>query len=183
MTVYCDSLEGMWGPITDPGIFQFTKRIAAEISGINVDGSPVRDYAVNDVVARIIARPAGSINLLVGTSLGCNNLPVIAAYVHMQNPKITIHGMWGFQASMYGAKAQDGTDYVGIPPNVLFAHLTRSDTIIPVPGIGAYSWIKAPGNVTTGLVIDTVDDVHPGDGNVVVQDSYLAEMRRVINAA
>jgi hypothetical protein len=88
--------------------------------------------------------------------------------------------MWGFQASMYGAKAQDGTDYTGIPPNVLFAHLTRSDTFVPVPGIGAYSWIRAPGNSVTNLYIDTVDDVHPGDGDVTVQDKYLDEMKRVI---
>jgi hypothetical protein len=94
----------------------------------------------------------------------------------LRNPKHVIQGIWGFQASEYGAKD-------GIPPNVLFAQLTSSDNPIPFPRLGSYRWVKATGNTVTNLYLNTVNDPHPGDGNVAVQNKYLAEMRRVIAAA
>jgi len=180
MAVHGFYLYGMWGPITDPGARVMTQRMGSELGPINMHGSPYRDYDVNTIVAEIMALPPGDIVLVAGTSLGSNNAPVVGAYVYLQNRSRIIHGLWGFQASNYGEHAGATPSYPGLTPNCLFAHLTRSDTIDPVPGIGAYSWVKAPGNTTTNLYIDTVDDVHPGDGNTTVQDKYLAEMRRVI---
>lgn len=182
MTVHGFWMYGMWGPITDPGARVMTDRMASELGPINMHGSPYRDYDVNTIVGIILSLPDSDVALVGGTSLGSNNGPVVGAYVALQNIKRIIHGLWGFQASDYGAKAGDPS-YPGLTSNVLFAHLTRSDTIIPVPGIGAYSWVKATGNTTTNLYIDTVDDVHPGDGNTSIQDKYLAEMKRVIATA
>lgn len=181
MTAYCWSLEGMWGPVTDPGIFRFTRRVAAE-DFVNVDGSPYRDFDVNKVVDLILAKPVGSPILLTGTSLGCNNLPIVAAYLYMKDPSRIIHGMWGFQASIWGAKAIDGTDYHGIPPNVLFAHLTSSDNPVNA-GLGAYRWVKTADNNVTDLVLDRNWDLHPGDGDVETQNQYLREMREAIKRA
>ena len=182
MKAYAFWLYGMWGPITDPGSCQMSERIADE-TGADIGGSPYRDYDVNTIVAAILALPPEAPVIVGGTSLGSNNTPVVAAYVLAQQPKRIIHGIWGFQASLYGAKGGIETYYPGITKNVLFAHLTSSDNPIPLPGLGAYRWIKAPGNTVTNYDRDTVDDPHPGDGNVLVQNNYIAEMKRVIATA
>ena len=175
MRAYAFWMYGMWGPVTDPGSCQMSQRIANE-TGADICGSPYRDYDVNVIVEFILALQPSVPVIVGGTSLGANNAPVVASYVHARNPKRIIHGMWGFQASMYGAKQP-------IPPNVLFAHLTSSANPIPLPGLGAYRWTKAPGNTVTDYYNPTVNDPHPGDGNVVVQNSYIAEMKRVIETA
>jgi hypothetical protein len=182
MTAYGFGMYGLGGTFTDPGESGFSARVRDEL-GVDIGDSPYRDYDVNTIAAKIMALPADAPIILWGTSLGANNTPVAAAYVYAQNPRRIIHGIWGFQASIYGARPQVGTSYDGIPPNVLFAHLTSSDKPIPLPGLGAYRWVKAPGNAMTNLHLDTVDDPHPGDGNVAVQTKYLAEMKRVIAAA
>ena len=129
-----------------------------------------------------VVRPESAPKLLTGTSLGSNNLPIVAAYVYRRNSNIIIHGMWGFQASQGGAKAIEGTDYNGIPPNVLFAHLVSSDNPLNF-GLGSYRWQKAPGNTVTNLILDHNMDVHPGDGNLNTQNMFLAEMKRVVEQA
>ena len=106
----------------------------------------------------------------------------MAAYVYRRNSNIIIHGMWGFQASQGGAKAIESTDYNGIPPNVLFAHLVSSDNPLNF-GLGSYRWQKAPGNTITNLILDHNMDVHPGDGNLNTQNMFLAEMKRVVEQA
>lgn len=179
MKAYAFWMFGMWGPVTDPGSEEMSERIAKEV-GANIVGSPYRDYNVNSIVEDILDLPIDVPVLVGGTSLGCNNTCVVAAYVYARNPKRIIHGIWGFQASLYGAQAGVVDTYPGITPNVLFAHLTSSDNPIPFPGLGAYRWAKAPGNTVTNLHIDTVDDPHPGDGNTAVQDKYIAEMKRVV---
>ena len=176
-------IYGMWGPITDPGARTMTERMAAELPGINMHASPYRDYDVNTIVDIILKLPAGAPVLVAGTSLGANNTPIVAAYVHARDPQRIIHGIWGFQASIWGAKAGVEPYYTGIPPNVLFAQLTTSDNPIPLPGLGAYRWIKSPGNNVTNYYNPTVNDPHPGDGNVLVQNQYIAEMKRVITVA
>jgi hypothetical protein len=95
--------------------------------------------------------------------------------------------MWGFQASNFGAKAIEGTDYAGIPPNVLFAHLAYSTNPLNF-GLGAYIWQKTPDNVALGskgtnLYAFDTRDLHPGDGNANVQNKFIAEMKRVIKTA
>lgn len=182
MTARAYEIYGMWGPETDPGEATMSQRIKKEL-GADIVASPYRDYDVNAIVADILGVPEEIPVILCGTSLGANNVPVVAAYVYQQNPKRIIHGIWGFQASIYGARAGVETYYPGITKNVLFAHLTSSDNPIPFPGLGAYRWIKAPNNNVTSLVQDTVNDPHPGDYNVAVQNRYLAEMKRVIASA
>lgn len=176
---YAFWMYGMWGPVTDPGSCQMSQRIAKEV-GADIGFSPYRDYDVNNIVEAILALPPDVPVIVGGTSLGSNNTPVVAAYVHARNPKRVINGIWGFQASLYGARAGVVATYPGITPNVLFAHLTTSDNPIPLPGLGAYRWVKAPGNEVTNYFNPTVNDPHPGDGNVAVQDTYIAEMKRVV---
>jgi len=175
MTAYGFGMYGWLGQSADRGEDQFSRRVAAEL-GVNVGASPYQEYDVNNIVTAILALPSDAPVIVWGTSLGANNAPVVAANVYGLNPNRIIHGIWGFQASQFGA-------HLGIPPNVLFAHLTSSDNPIPLPGLGSYRWVKAEGNTVTNLYLDTVNDPHPGDGNAAVQNKYLDEMRRVIAAA
>lgn len=173
---------GMWGPVTDPGEVVMTRRMGSEIPGINVHASPYRDYQINDIVQIVMGLPPTAIVLICGTSLGANNAPITGAYIYKNNPRRIVHGIWGFQASVWGAQAGQEPTYPGITSNVLFAHLTTSE--LPTNfGLGAYRWIKAPGNTVTGYDNSTVNDPHPGDENVTVQNAYLAEMKRIIATA
>lgn len=179
MTSHGFFIYGMWGPVTDPGARTMTQRMAAELPDINMHASPYRDYDVNDIVATIMALPLTDKVIVSGTSLGSNNTPVVGAYVYLQNKERIIHGIWGFQASIWGAQSRPDTTYPGITPNVLFSDLAYSTNPINA-GLGAYVWQKAPGNtVTNDYSFDTFD-VHPGDGNVKTQDRFLAEMQRVL---
>jgi len=156
---------GLWGPLTNPGERMFSNRVKVEC-GVDVRGSPYRDYDVGTIDAEIEASPASAIILLWGSSLGCNNCPVVASRTQR-----TIHGMWGFQASSApGAARQPITD------NVLFAHEVYNPHIF----LGSRRWSKVPGNYVTSLHITEMDDVHPGDQDVHVQDVFIAEMKRVI---
>jgi len=175
---YGFGLWGMWGPVTDPGEDQFSHRVGKEL-GIPIGASPYRDYDVNMIVEEILKLPPEAPVILWGTSLGANNAPVVAAYVNLRNPDRIIHGIWGFQASVWGAKARPGTVYPGITKNVRFAHLAYSTNPLNA-GLGAYVWEKAPGNKTTNLYAFDTKELHPGDGDVNVQDMFLAEMGRVI---
>jgi hypothetical protein len=170
------TLYGMFGEATDPGELQFTERAVAALKalpGITVDAgrSPYRDYEVNVIAADINAAPAGTINYVGGSSLGCNNGPVVAAYC----PHRIIHGLWGFQASLYGAQVAIGT-------NVLFAHEAMNPNWFETFGLGAYRWVRAPGNSKTRLLITETHDLHPGDFNAGVQDTFIAEMKRIAGA-
>ena len=182
MTAHGFGMYGMWGQAFDPGQNVFSGRVRKELD-VNIGASPYNSDDVVKIATAILALPPEVPALVWGTSLGANNAPLVAAYVFAKNPKRLIHGIWGFQASIYGVKAGDAPYYHGITPNVLFAHLTWSRTVFPVPGIGAYRWAPAPNNNTTKLHLDEVDDPHPGDGNAAVQNKYLNEMKDVIAAA
>jgi hypothetical protein len=177
-------LYGMWGPITDPGARTMTQRMASELP-INMHASPYRDYDVNTIVSIILGLPAEDKIIVAGTSLGSNNTPVVGAYAYLQSKARIIHGIWGFQASVWGAQAYNATtgsgvpEYPGVTENVLFGHLAYSTNPLN-GGLGAYVWQKAPGNKTTNLYAFDTGDLHPGDTNVNVQDMFLAEMARVI---
>lgn len=173
MTAHGFGMYGWLGQFADPGEDQFTHRVAG--LGVDVGASPYQESDVNSIVAAILALPPDVPVIVWGTSLGANNTPVVAARVHAQNPHRIIQGIWGFQASQYGANE-------GIPANVLFARLTSSDNPIPFPNLGSYRWVKAPGNTVTNLQLDTVNDPHPGDGNPAVQNKYLDEMKHAIAA-
>ena len=150
-------------------------------------GSPYRDYDVNTIVSIIMGLPPEAKVIICGTSLGANNTPVAGAYAYLQNRHRIIHGIWGFQASIWGAQAYDSQtgsgdkSYPGITSNVLFAHLISSD----FPGnfgLGAYRWKAAPGNTVTndgyGPTLTTHNYPHPGDDVVADQNMFLAEMQQ-----
>jgi hypothetical protein len=181
-------LYGMWGPVTDPGARTMTQRMVDELPDIDMHGSPYRDYDVNAIVSIIMGLPENEPVLVTGTSLGSNNTPVVAAYAYLQSKQRVINGIWGFQASIWGAQACDpatgsgSPDYPGITPNVKFAHLAYSLNPLNA-GLGAYIWKKAPGNTVTNYYAFDTMDIHPGDGNVNVQNMFIDEMKRVIESA
>jgi hypothetical protein len=164
-------LYGLWGPVSDPGETVFTQMVVREIPGIDVGRSPYRDYEVNQVAADFNAAP-DAIHLLWASSLGANNCPIVALYTH-----VVIHGMWGFQASEYGAK-------VGIPANVLFAHESYNPGIgmLMTGGLGSYEWTLAPGNHVTNLITTKRHSFHPGE-TPEMMEMFVAEMKRVVATA
>jgi hypothetical protein len=161
---------GLWGAITDLGETIFTQMVAKEIPGIDIGRSPYRDYEVNQIAMDLNNAPPNAILLLWGSSLGANNCPVVATYA----PHVVIHGMWGFQASLYGAQ-------VPIPANVLFAHEVYS-SIVMTGGLGAYEWGRTTDNHVTNLYLSKRYDFHPGETSPVMA-MFIAEMKRVIAAA
>lgn len=165
MTTFGFGMYGQWGPVTDSGEREFTAKVAE--LGVDIKGSPYRDYDVNAIVAEISSLPADATILVWGSSLGANNSPVVGAYTHRR-----IHGMWGFQASLYGSQ-------VAITPNVLFAHEVYNPLWIETMGLGAYEWVVAKGNTVTNLYVSKRYDLHPGETEQS-QAMFLGEMQRVI---
>lgn len=166
MVVFGFGMYGQWGPVTDSGEREFTGKVAA--LGVDVGASPYRDYEVNTIVGLINALPADATILVWGSSLGANNSPLVAAYVQHR----TIHGIWGFQASEYGAK-------VPITANVLFAHEVYNPAWPGTLGLGHYQWTVVPGNHRTNLYLSARYDMHPGTTERS-QAMFLGEMERVI---
>ncbi len=159
-------LYGQYGPLTDPGEREFSAKVAG--LGVEIGQSPYRDYQVNEIVTDFNTAQPDAILLLWGSSLGANNCPVVAAYT----PHRIIHGMWGFQASEYGAK-------VSIQANVLFAHEVYNPAWPGTLGLGHYQWVRAPGNHVTNLYLSARYDMHPGETERS-QEMFLAEIQRVI---
>ncbi len=156
----------MYGPVTDPGEATFSKRVKEELK-VDILSSPYRDYDINTIVTTILSLPRDTKLLLWGSSLGANNCPVVAHKIYPRK----IDGMWGFQASIYGAQ-------VVIPDNVAFAHEVYNSNYIETQGLGAYRWTKA--SKTTNLYLTDRHDIHPGETQAA-QDMFLAEMKRVIS--
>lgn len=169
-------LYGMWGPFTDPGAREFTNKVKLIAPDrIDIGDSPYRDYEITKIAKDFTDAPANAIRLGGGSSLGCNNIAAIGQYA----PSVTTHGIWGFQASDDGLKAVLGTTYEGIAKNVLFAHEVYNPIWIQTFGLGAYEWVRAPGNSRTGLHTSKHYDFHPGETEQV-QAMFLAEITRVI---
>lgn len=158
-------MYGQWGPVTDSGEREFTAKVAA--LGVDIGGSPYRDYEVTKIANDFNAAPHDAVLLLWGSSLGANNCPVVAVYTHR-----AIHGMWGFQASEYGAK-------VAIPNTVLFAHEVYNPNWAGTLGLGHYQWVLADNNHHTNLYLSARYDMHPGETEQS-QAMFLAEIERVI---
>lgn len=170
------SMYGMWGPVTDPGQVALTARVVAlgkEI-GVHIDvgRSPYRDYDVSQIVKDFTDAPPNAVRIVCGSSLGANNCPVVAKYLPQG---INIDGMFGFQASEYGAKVQLGS-------NIKFAHECVNPNLIMTGGLGHYEWEKAPGS-RCNLYIIRNGDFHPGDTDEVVVHMFLSEMKRIILAS
>lgn len=160
---------GMGGPMTDPGEAGFSQRVAHEL-GVNVHGSPYRDYECANIAAMIDKLGPDDGVFVWGTSLGSNDVPVVCSYT-----KRRIDGAFGFQASIYGAKGYALND------NVKFAHLIYSYNPIPLPGLGAYIWPL--GTMSAESYHKTPHHIaHPGDYDIGDQNKFIAEMKHIITA-
>jgi hypothetical protein len=168
-------MSGMWGPVTDPGSYNFTEEIRKAVSGVDLGRSPYRDFEVQEVANDLIRAPANAVRMVVGTSLGACNCPVAATYAKA----VTIHGMFGFQPSAHGA------DWP-IPSNVLFAHEFYAPSAwwngylgtIITGGLGTLAWHRAKGNVRTTLILSSQYVPHPGE-TVKARTAFLAEIKRI----
>jgi hypothetical protein len=167
----------MWGPLTDPGAREFTDKVKALDVGVPIDvgESPYRDFDIAKIAKDFTDAPPDAIRLGGGSSLGANNIAAIGQYA----PSVTIHGIWGFQASDDGLKAVLGSTYEGVAKTVLFAHEVYNPVWLQTIGFGHYEWVRAPGNMRTGLRADKRYDFHPGETEEI-QAMYLAEIQRVI---
>lgn len=163
-------MSGMWGPATDPGSYSFTEEIRKALPDADLGRSPYRDFQVQEVANDFLHAPKDAVREVVGTSLGACNCPVAATYAK----NVTIHGMFGFQASANGA------DWP-ILPNVLFAHEFYAPGWIGylmTAGMGTLAWHKAPGNKVTNLLLSTQYAAHPGE-TPRARAAFLAEIRRI----
>jgi hypothetical protein len=169
-------MRGMLGRVTDPGAYDFSNKVKMiDPARIDTGDSPYDDRDIPKIAADFNNAPANAIRIGGGSSLGCNNIAAIGQYC----PNVTIHGIWGFQASDDGLKAQLGTTYEGIAKTVLFAHEVFNPLWVQTLGLGHYEWVRAPGNAVTGLRISKRFDFHPGETQEV-EAMYLAEISRVI---
>jgi hypothetical protein len=170
-------LEGMRvaGIDVDPGSTEFTNKVKLLAPDrIDIGNSPYRDYQIPQIATDFTNAPANAIRIGGGVSLGCNDIGAVGQYA----PSVTIHGIWGFQASDYGLKAHPGTTYDGIAKNVLFAHEVYNPLWIQTLGLGHYEWVVAPGS-KTNLYISKRYDFHPGETEQA-QEMFLSEIARVI---
>ncbi len=160
-------MYGMFGNTTDPGEMGFSERVAHELE-VDIHDSPYRDYEAGAIAAMIEKLPPEDGVFVWGTSLGANDCPVVASYT-----KRKIDGLWGFQASLYGAKTPLGS-------NVLFAHLIYSFLPIPFPGLGAYIW--KVGTMNPPSYHKTKHNLpHPGDYDLGDQSIFINEMKRIMD--
>lgn len=165
------TMSGMWGPISDPGAYSFTEEIRKAVPGVDLGRSPYRDFEVQEVANDLLKAPNDAVRQLVGTSLGACNCTVAATYAK----EVTIHGMFGFQAS------KNGADWP-IPSNVLFAHEFYAPGwlgAIISGGLGTLAWHKAPGNTRTTLILTAQYALHPGE-TPKARGAFLAEIKRIV---
>lgn len=163
-------MYGMYGPATDPGEKTFTAMVKAIDPGrIDVGRSPYRDYEVQEIAADLLGASKNAIRLVIGSSLGANNGPVAAVYAHA----VAIHGIFGFQASSYGAREP-------IPSNVLFAHEFYNPLWPMTLGLGTYKWELAKNNSRTSLVLTSEYAFHPGETPKAMA-AFINEIKRIIN--
>lgn len=158
---------GMGGPATNPAEAGFSHRVAE--LGVDIHGSPYRDYQAGDIAAIINKIPDTEGVFVWGTSLGANNTPLVCSYVHRR-----IDGAFGFQASLYGYQGK-------IPVNVKFAHLISSRNPAPILGLGLYVWQCS--SLSVDFHHDWHDIPHPGDYDEGDQNIFLGEMCHIMAAA
>lgn len=156
-------LFGLGADFTDPAAVTFANRVRDEL-GVDIGASPYRYYQTDEIVARINCAPSGTIILLWGTSLGGNNVTVVAAQVNKP-----IAGAFVFQASQFGAKNT-------IAPTVEFFHAVYN----PFIALGSYKPQLGEGNGVTVPMWTERWVPHPGDQDVVTQNMFLDQMARLL---
>ena len=164
MTTLGFGMFGLGAEFTDPAAIEFAHRVRDE-RGVDIVGSPYRYYQTDEIVARINCAPADATILLWGTSLGANNVTVVAS----QTSRLIV-GAFGFQASQWGAKT-------AIPSNVQFLHFVFN----PFVTLGSYKPQLAEGNGTTAPLWTERWVNHPGDQDKLTQDMFLDQMARLLS--
>ena len=163
MAILGFGMFGLGAEFTDPAAIEFAHRVRDE-RGVDIVNSPYRYYQTDEIVGRINCAPSDATILLWGTSLGANNVTVVAAQTSR-----SIAGAWGFQASQWGAK-------VDIPSNVKFLHFVFN----PFVTLGSHKPQLAAGNgATTALWTERWVD-HPGDQDKWTQNMFLDDMARIL---
>ncbi len=161
------SMYGLGGHTTDSGEDYFVANVKLRIPGINTHNSPYADRQDGEIAAFIDTLPDTDGVFIAGTSLGSNNAPIAAGYT-----KHTVNGVFGFQASLYGAHSS-------LTKNVLFAHLIYSYNPVPFPGLGAYLW--KVGTMNPPSYHQTPHHIpHPGDYDIGDQNMFIREMKRIM---
>lgn len=156
-------LFGLGADFTDPAAIEFAHRVRDEV-GVDILDSPYRYYQTDEIVGRINCAPSGTTILLWGTSLGGNNVSVIAAQINKP-----IAGAFVFQASQFGAKNT-------IAPTVQFFH----NVFNPFIALGSYKPQLGEGNSTTIPMWTERWVPHPGDQDKISQDMFLDQMARIV---
>ena len=155
---------GLGAEFTDPAAVEFAHRVRDEL-GVDIGDSPFRYYQTDEIVSQINCAANADAQILVwGTSLGANNVTVVASQVTR-----AVSAAVCFQASQWGAK----TD---IPPNVqsLLAFFN------PFVSLGSYKPQLAAGNgATSPFWVERWVD-HPGDQDKMSQDIALDFMARIL---
>jgi len=159
---------GMWGNMgSDPYMPVFTQQIKK--LGVDTHGSPYNDMVATGLIHTINEIPSDEGVFLAGTSLGANNIAIIAYSVRR-----TIEGMFGFQASSYGAKNYP------VQNNVKWAHLISSWNPIPMPFLGTYRW--PVGTIVESRYLREWHNIpHPGDYDEGDRAKFLKEMKRCMS--
>jgi hypothetical protein len=165
MAILGFGMFGLGAEFTDPAAIEFAHRVRDEL-GVDIGESPYRYYQTDAIVAAInCAANADAKILLWGTSLGANNVTVVASQVTR-----TIAAAVGFQASQWGAKT-------GIPSNVQSLLFFFN----PFVTLGSYKPQLAEGNGTTMPMWVERWVEHPGDQDRMSQDTALDFMKRRSN--
>lgn len=155
-------LFGLGADFTDPAAITFANRVRDEV-GVDIGASPYRYYQTDEIVGRINCAATGTKIFVWGTSLGANNVQVIAAQV---NKPIAYACL--FQASEFGAKNP-------IAPTIEMFHCAFNPFIL----LGSYKPQLGEGNNVTDAMWTERWVPHPGDQDVRTQDMFLDEMRRI----
>jgi hypothetical protein len=165
MAILGFGMFGLGAEFTDPAAVEFAYRVRDEL-GVDIGESPYRYFQTDLIVSQInCAANADAKILLWGTSLGANNVTVVASQV---TRPITV--AVGFQASQWGAKTE-------IPPNVQSLLFFFN----PFVTLGSYKPQLAAGNGTTlPMWVERWVD-HPGDQDRMSQDMALDFMKRRSN--
>jgi hypothetical protein len=162
VTILGFGMFGLGAEFTDPAAVEFAHRVRDEL-GVDIGESPYRYFQTDLIVSQInCAANADAKVLLWGTSLGANNVTVVASQVTR-----SIAAAIGFQASQWGAKT-------AIPPNVQSLLFFFN----PFVTLGSYKPQLAEGNGTTMpfWVERWVD--HPGDQDRTSQDMAIDFLKR-----
>jgi hypothetical protein len=162
-------MYGLGGATLDPsyGEAYLVQRIKA--LGVNTHASPYQYYDTQTIANAVMAVPKGDAIVIGGDSLGANDGPLVAQGLIGHH---TVDFLFGFQPSLWGRHVQ-------IPANVTKALCIWNSNWFQTVGLGAYEWVKAPGNNHTILEIIDRHVAHPGDSDMAMQNIVLNHIKQL----